>query len=190
MRTLTFILTSAALLLAGFGCGPGEADLHRYREIGASPSVAAPTAPEAPPALQWTTPDGWTEQPGGGLRLAAFTVKRDGREGLCTLIALGDAAGSLTENVQRWLGQVGVEPPPAELSAFVGDLPPLVAEGGRQGVWIDLGRFTAHLGPEAPSILAAVFEQPRQTLFLKLTGPRALLAAEEDAFSALCRSLR
>ncbi|QDT16004.1 hypothetical protein [Alienimonas californiensis] len=55
----------------------------------------------------WTTPEGWTEQPGSGMR-AATLLTPDGTE--ATVIRLG-VSGDLDEridaDVERWRGQVG-----------------------------------------------------------------------------------
>ena len=61
----------------------------------------------------WETPEGWTEEPGEGMRKATFKVKGEGPTLECTVISLPDPNGDpgstdyLLANVNRWRGQLG-----------------------------------------------------------------------------------
>jgi hypothetical protein len=63
----------------------------------------------------WETPDGWTEEPGEGMRKATFKVTGDGPTLECTVISLPDPNGDPTStdytlaNINRWRGQLGME---------------------------------------------------------------------------------
>lgn len=64
--------------------------------------------------LAWKVPDGWTEQPGAGMRAATFRMGTGETKLECSVIALpaDDAASNeyLLANVNRWRGQLGLDP--------------------------------------------------------------------------------
>lgn len=200
MRSPVSILSGVfcAVLLAG--CGNREPKWHEYEEYYAEPPSRArsgmvPQATESKPAapagkLRWTAPEGWSEQPGASMRLVTFAMGSGTETGACTIIKLGGAAGGVEANIVRWMGQIGVEPPAdAELAAFIERQPKVKSEGGLDGVLVDL----TSLGDAAPgtvSMLAALFPLGDMTAFVKLTGPKSLLAGEKERFEKLCRSLR
>jgi hypothetical protein len=63
----------------------------------------------------WEAPDGWTEEPGEGMRKATFKVKGDGPTLECSVIGLPsreDNPASIDyalANINRWRGQLGME---------------------------------------------------------------------------------
>lgn len=176
-------MTNRCILLAivccAAGCGVREPTWRSYEEI----RIDEPTAAGA---LQWTTPSGWIEEPATGMRLAAFTVTRNGATGTCTLITLGGPAGGLEANVRRWMDQLGLDQPSDdELKAFLDRQERL----GAGVIVVDLTDLT-DTSDQAPSMLAAAVPVRDATLFVKFTGPRKLLTAEKDAFLELCRSVR
>jgi hypothetical protein len=65
----------------------------------------------AQPLITWTAPEGWEQQPGGQLSYASFRIA--GGEGLnLTVTPLDRAgqAGDLLANVNRWRGQLNLQP--------------------------------------------------------------------------------
>lgn len=60
----------------------------------------------------WKTPEGWSEQPGSGMRAATFRIGDAGKELECSVIALPaeDPASDeyLLPNINRWRGQLGL----------------------------------------------------------------------------------
>lgn len=158
---------------------------HRHEHQDAAP----PQQPAAPAALAWTCPDGWTESAGSGMRMATFVVESGDQTATCTLVRLSGAAGGLEANVRRWIGQLGLAmPDDAALAAFLGNQLRLESDGGFSGTVVDLsGLGTASDGS---SMLAALVDIRGATLFVKMTGPAALLAAQKEQFIALCQSLR
>ncbi len=153
--------------------------------------VSDRTAPGAPPvaaasaSVRWTTPEGWVEQPGNPMRIMTFVVGPSRAE--CTLTAFPGAVGGIEGNLARWAGQIQLSLPQEALARFARAPATFETEGGFACLVYDF----ADLAPEAdPSILAAILPLDDRTLFVKLTGPRAALADQKDAFTALCRSLR
>lgn len=194
---LPCLAASVLLLVSSTGCDPRSPAWRSYEEVTIeNPAhhqhddhAATAPRPSAPSTLAWTKPDGWNETPGSGMRMATFTVTSGGHSATCTLVRLSGAAGGLEANARRWIGQLGLAvPEDAALSAFLERQVRVESEGGYAGTVVDL----AELGraSDGSSMLAALIDLQGATLFVKLTGPADLLAAEKDRFIALCRSLR
>jgi hypothetical protein len=64
------------------------------------------------PPLSWTAPDGWKEQKGGMMALAAFRIDAEPQPLETTVTALGklDKGNSLLANINRWRGQLLLPP--------------------------------------------------------------------------------
>jgi hypothetical protein len=177
------------------GCGLREPEWRTYEET--RTSAGAPPRPSAPPqavsgsaSIRWTTPAGWTEQAASGMRLATFSVEREGHSATCTIVSLGGAAGGIEANVVRWLGQLGQpEPPREELESFIARQAHVHGPGGFHGTLVDLTEL-GEPSPEAPSMLAALLNAADATLFVKMTGPKKMLSEEKPSFTSLCESLR
>jgi hypothetical protein len=146
---------------------------------GAPPVAAIPTA------IRWTTPPGWVEKTGNPMRLMTFLVGDERAE--CTLAAFPGAVGGIEGNLARWASQINLSVAQDDLARFARNPETFKSEGGFACLIYDFSK----LAPDAdPSILAAILPLDDRTLFVKLTGSRALLADQKDAFAALCRSLR
>ena len=124
------------------------------------------------------------------MRLATFAVGRGSQTGLCTIIRMGAAAGDLEANTQRWLSQLGLgDPAPGELTAFLARQERVRTAGGWEATVIDFSGWGAPAA-DAPSMLAGLVAPGDFTLFIKLTGPAALIRSEHGALLELVRSLR
>jgi hypothetical protein len=162
------------------------------------PSGGSPMAPGAARAhFKWEAPEGWLEEKGkGGFRLATFTVKSGEQTATCTIIPLAGQAGGLKANVSRWLGQA---------ASNSGHTDPMMAEGDEEAVkkllkqqetfltkaqfpavMIDITPFTKNDGDN--SILATMITVSGSTVFVKMTGPKALLVKNKAKFKGLCQS--
>ena len=147
-----------------------------------------PPADSSP--LRWEAPEGWGEQAGSGMRMATFTVSSDAGSAETTIVSLGGNAGGLQSNIGRWLGQLGVEDPDeAKLTAFVSGMPTIETVEGKALSYGNLGSWTSGDGSQ-DSMRAGIISAHGRTVFIKMTGPEALLAAEDAEFQSLCRSIR
>ncbi len=157
---------------------------------GAAPFANAtpPAAPAAPAAeqremkyqseLQSTTPDGWTEEPGSAMRKASLRTP-GGAVLTGFAFPLTGAMGDRLENVNRWRGEIGLEPTTAEeLEAQTEEMKLL----GSDGAYFEMvGKTeTTH---------AAMVEREGQVWFFKLRGPVEEVANERDAFKKWLESL-
>ena len=202
--------TQAALLLGlAAGCSPSSSGWRSYTEIergapaparsapagmpggmGGGMGASAAAAPASGGDLAWTTPAGWKESRGGGMRLASFEMTSGGQAGLCTIIVLGGSAGGLEANIVRWIGQLGLPTPAdAELQAFLARQSTVPTADGRKLLVVDLAGLQPGATDETASMLGGVLEDAGQTIFLKLTGPLGLIKAQRENFLALGRSL-
>ncbi len=147
---------------------------------------AQPAATPATPSIHYIVPENWTEQPGDGMRTAAFTFEGDLGSGQVTLIVLPGQAGGPAANINRWRGQVGLEPLP-EQTAF--ESATQITVDGQPGLLVDLTGAEISDQP-AQRIVAAIVMHGGSTLFVKMTGPAELLEVETEALNQLLESLR
>ena len=56
-------------------------------------------------AFEADLPDGWTEKPASGMRMASYTIEGTSIDFYLISLSMGD----VTSNVNRWRGQVGLE---------------------------------------------------------------------------------
>lgn len=139
--------------------------------------------------FSWDTPQGWSrEQKTSGMRLAAFSIKSQDKESLCTIIPLKGAAGGIRANVMRWLGQINVnmEPGSEKLEKFLSAGEDFRTKGGFPAVMIDFTTITPR--PEDRSILATVITLQDSTIFIKMTGEKSHLVENKEKFKALSKS--
>lgn len=124
-------------------------------------------------AFAFDLPAGWTETPQpSGNRIMEFDA--GGAE--VTLTVLSGTAGGFAANVNRWRQQIGLEPEADPQAETI-----LLLKG--EGLYVKLD------GPEN-AIRAAVIMPGSFTMFFKMMGPTATVAAQTEAFEAWLASLR
>lgn len=144
--------------------------------------------------LVWDTPAGWKEAPAdassgmAGMRLINLAFGPNG-EGECYLSAMPGAAGGLEANVNRWRTQMGQ---PALTADELSKLP-VRKFLGRDATFVSFeGDFKGMGSTEAKTgyrLLGLVQAAPEFTLFVKMTGPKELVTANEAAFDQFCQSI-
>ncbi len=96
---------------------------------------------------QWTTPEGWSERRGGGIRFATFSISSDDEPLELTVISLpsgeGDPDDYVLSNINRWRGQLGLDDleNKADLLAAIErgeEVKRIELEGGLSATWVDL----------------------------------------------------
>ncbi len=190
MRTRTTILVAipAGALLAA--CSREDVTHVRVPKVPANaPAAAAATAEDmsAPPgargrALAWTLPEGWSQRAGGTMRFATLTPPVAGRVDASVVVLPGPAGGELA-NVNRWRGQIGLEP--LGEAALPGARTVLRTRAGPVAVY----DFTS--GGSPPNrLVAGLTVVAGNTWFVKITGEAAAVGAAREDFMKLLRSLR
>lgn len=199
-----WIFTLACTLSIGLlnGCsGPDEAvqiiekidtapaeELRRPPKLTTAERVGLSTMQtEAPqPAFSWTTPEGWVEQPGSAMRTANFSF---GENSECYFTLLGGDGGGLAANLNRWRGQMGLNPytdeeitalPKRPLFGTDGIL--TIMDGAYGGMGGDAGK------PDYRMVGLTLIAEG-QAFFVKMTGPRAEVEAQQAAFEKFCATL-
>jgi hypothetical protein len=153
------------------------------------PSAAASMAGDVPPAarpsgggLRWTLPAGWTESAGGAMRYASFKVPVKGTVDASVVVLPGPAGGELA-NVNRWRGQIGLEP--LDEAALAAARKTVATKAGPLKVY-----DFASGGTPRKRLIAGLTELSGNTWFVKLTGEADAVGAARNDFMKLLGSLR
>ncbi|HUG10811.1 MAG TPA: hypothetical protein VMM36_07345 [Opitutaceae bacterium] len=146
-----------------------------------SPSPAASQAGALP--IRWAAPDHWIAKELSQLRKASYDVHGTGGVADFSLISLSGTAGGLHENVNRWRGQIGLDPQDAAA------IDATVRHMDSAGLHFDVVEF-ASTGADAQRVIGALLPVAGETWFFKLTGPEAVVAAERESFIRFIRTVR
>ena len=171
------------------------------RALAATPPVKSP-----PPSsktvsirlLDWTAqiPTTWvSQQPASSMRLAQFRVpgKANSDDAELVVFYFGQGQGGSAEaNIARWESQfssaTGKPIKATTQHSKVNGMPVTTAEL--------TGSYARTLGMAPPGVpladqtlLAAILETPKGNLFFQLHGPKAIVAANRDAFLSMVREI-
>lgn len=140
--------------------------------------------------LKFVAPAGWEEQaPTSAMRKAQFKV---GGEAEMVVFYFGKGGGGgVQANVDRWLGQFE-EPreqldPKTESRELAGGKAKVTTVAAT-GTFLSGPPFGKKVPKEGYSMRAAILEFDAGPLFLKLTGPEAVVSAQSAAFDAMVAS--
>jgi hypothetical protein len=138
----------------------------------------------------WTTPVGWTEGTVSKMRLIDFRFGPNG-EGECYLTALPQDGGGAAANLNRWRGQLGQSP----LGQSEIDALPKKTLLGAEGIFLTVDGDFKGMGDAADAkkdyrLLGVLLPNDQLTIFVKLTGPKALVEANAAGFESFCASLK
>jgi hypothetical protein len=142
--------------------------------------VAASSAAD----LSWQAPGDWRPKPASSMRKGSYTVSGGGGDADLSITAFPGDVGGLAANVNRWRGQVGLQPVD---DADVGALTQAIDANGLHFTVVDFA------GPDAPGqqrILSALVSWQGATWFFKMTGPSAMVEDEKPAFLGFLGSVR
>ena len=154
-----------------------------------SPAAPGGMAPAATTAI--ATPSNWEPQPLSQMRQASFLVKgQDGAVADISFVALGQSAGNVLENVNRWLSQLG-QPPIAEDK--LGQVAQRLSTSVGEVTIVDLAGLPKDADPAKDGrIIAAMTTTGGSTLFFKIRGNSELTEAQKADFikwvAAVCNS--
>ena len=125
----------------------------------------------------------------GQMRLIDMSFGPAG-EGECYVSAMPGAAGGIVANINRWRGQVGQ---PSLTEEEIDKLPRKMFLGAPAHFVSADGDFK-NVGEETPRsgyrLLGLIHQAPDLTLFVKMTGPQALVEQNTAAFEAFCQSVQ
>lgn len=204
-----WLLLLTPLLLPGIGCRKEQVKVYRLSDnqdsapqqnaMASTGSTDAPaSAPSqmpsgvvasdvqnAPPVI-WTTPAGWTQVPPSEMRVGSFKVAgANGKQADVSIVPLPGMAGGDFPNVNRWRGQVGLQPAPDDQLQSLAES---VDAGGQPAQLYDVAGANPASG-ETNRILAAIQHRNGTTWFFKMTGDADLVEQQKQTFVAFLHSL-
>jgi len=188
---------AALMLFATTGCGRDDVKVYHVatNDTAVAPPAGAPMAmpggmamPDSGshPKLKYTLPDGWKEKAATQMRVASFEISENGKTADVSVIPLGAMSGGDAANVNRWRGQVGLQPV-AET-----DLPKSAEKVEIAGQPADLYDIagTSSAGGDAQRILGAILHGDEAVWYFKVTGDGALVENNKAAFIAFLKSVQ
>lgn len=168
----------------------GDADAARraaHAAAGIEEPAGGAAQASAPSAVTYEAPSDWER---GQLvvsrsafavpREAAFIVNEDSRSAEITITALGAAAGDVLPNVNRWRGQIGLEPVTKEQ---------LAAETKKVDMNGVEGEYFRLIGAEQ-AILGVIATHGGKAWFVKLQGDHDLAVKLQEQFETFVRSIK
>ena len=133
--------------------------------------------------FSWEKPDTWIPSQGSSMRIASFDVPFSTGMGDLSVMELGGDGGGLVANVNRWRGQIGLEP--LEKNEIMAQ-----AQRGEN----ELGPYQIfQLTNDSSSdgaILAAIISMNNSTLYIKLTASNDGIKELEIDFKNFCSSIK
>lgn len=137
--------------------------------VATTPAVEAPTGNSI-----WEVPSGWQAADAGPMLFAKFSIAANGAKADVNISQLLRDGGGMLANVNRWRGQLGLNPfDETELAKNT------YASGSASVV--DFSGTNAKTGQPA-RLVAAVVPHGGQTWFYKLMGDDAIVAAQKEIF--------
>ena len=204
------------LLIAFSACERANHEPHRYIEITIAPEETA--AEEGLPAwhpkvggmseamkdpqlaqmmqesvaaiaLTWTTPQGWREEKGSGMRLVTFkTQDADSIE--CSVVSLSGMAGGLQANLKRWMGQIGLDVESKIFAEFIQNPLTLKLQNGRVASLFDFTTLQTSSDGKTASMMAVMVAADETTIFVKMTGSQNAVLKNRTRLISLVQSLQ
>lgn len=165
-----------------------ESDETRFRYSPRGAAEPAPATGESrASSLTWKTPDGWKELPATSMREPNLRFGEND-EGECYVTRLSGGGGGMTQNVNRWRGQVGAENLTDE---EVAELPKKTLFGQPATLVSVDGKFSGmgSASKENYRLHGLILELGGAMVTVKMTGPKELVAENEAKFDAFCASL-
>lgn len=142
--------------------------------------------------LTWTIPEGWTESSKPdpmGMRLLDLRFGPN-QEGECYISLMPGSAGGLEANVNRWRTQMGQTAYTAEEIAKLPKKPFFNRDATYVAFDGDFKGFGAESARTGYRMLGLIHSAEQATIFVKLTGPKALVDQNAAAFDAFCESIK
>lgn len=170
------------------------------------PIVAVATAISTTAAAQTTVslldyrtavPSSWTARaPSSSSRLAEYVVPAAGSEGPAEIVVYffgKSMGGNVQANLTRWKGQFSTtdgSPVPETITRDTTGIFPITFAEYRGTYRRGIGAGSADSVRTGQTLVAAIAETPRGTMFIQLFGPSARVAAERDTFMKFVRGLK
>jgi len=143
-------------------------------------------------AVKWSMPARWKAGPPKQMRAATYLIPAaagDSEDAECAVFM--NIGGGVQANIDRWAGQFEkTDGPPVQKRETINGL--LVTTVDVSGTFKGGGAMMGQSsGPKASyRLLGAIAEAPEGEVFFKLTGPAKTVAAAQNDFQAMLKSLK
>ena len=145
--------------------------------------IAAEVQPNVEFSVTWEKPESWIQVDGHSMRLASFNTPFSEGSGDVSVTTFGGSSGGITLNVNRWLGQIGLESmSDSGIDAISAKKTGFLGEFSYFKLLNDKDQTTA--------ILASIFQLKDRTVFVKLSSSAIGVNEIENDFLKFCNSLR
>ncbi|HVU08294.1 MAG TPA: hypothetical protein VHG89_07105 [Verrucomicrobiae bacterium] len=132
----------------------------------------------------WTIPPDWKSvAPSSSILLAQFLIETNGAQAEVNAAEFPGDAGGLAANVNRWRGQLGLQPIAEILTS------PLSSTDASGARVVDFTGTDSKTGKPA-RLVGAIVPQNSQTWFYKLMGNPQIVAQQKDAFLKFIQSAK
>jgi hypothetical protein len=149
-----------------------------------APMMSAESAPANKPS--WTVPAGWQEVPAAQFLLAEYSITgANGAKAEVNVAQLSGNGGGVLPNVNRWRGQIGLDP--VDEIGLIKVTTKMAVAGG-QATLVDM--TGKDMSGEAMRLVAAIVPMGGQTWFYKLMGDEKVVADQKDAFTKFVQTAR
>jgi len=142
--------------------------------------------------VKWTAPTRWEAKPASGMRAATYLIPAangDNEGAECAVFE--NLGGGVQDNISRWVGQFEkTDQPPVQRQETINSLSVTTVDvsgtfkGGGPMMGSSSGTKTGY------RLLGAIAEGPEGDVFFKLTGPAKTIAAAQDEFKAMLKSIK
>ena len=137
------------------------------------------------PDLHYSAPQGWEEVPSSSsMRLVTYKIGNSE----CYVSTLGGTGGGVAGNVNMWRASMGQgEASADELAALE-----TIDIAGGKATYVEIsGDYQGKSGESGENqlFLGAILSQPSHSIFVKMVGPQAEVAAQKANFRAFCSSI-
>ncbi len=185
--TVTLKMTGPAAKVA--------AEKTRYLDFCASLRIAGQeeTAPQEPSSggggageLTYAMPDGWSDAGAKSMRLINLLATPNTQ---CYLIMLNGEAGGLVGNMNRWLGEVGMD----EIDEAGANALPTIKMLGRDSPMLEASGNYQGMGGEGAedqTVLGVCWIDREASMFVKMVGPTSEVADQKANFISFVTSLQ
>jgi hypothetical protein len=193
------ILSLSIVALVCCGCSKNSASVGPSRTTGQTSNSAVPRSPAVAGDLRYKVPEGWTaEKPTSDMRVAQYKLPKaagDGEDALLVVYYFGQGqGGSAQANIDRWLNQM--KQPDGHPSKERAKLETLTVNGLQVNTVDVTGNYSGGMSPDsAPAdsksiyrLRAAVFDTPKGSYFVKLTGPEKTVSHWDQAYNDYIKS--
>jgi len=173
-------------ILPGANMNP-SADPHAGLDMSAMGGLIA--QPTSQNLLAWVSPEGWKEEAGTHMRMATFHLIADPQAIDCSIIGLAGPAGGPEANLNRWMGQLGIQASDDNLKRLIISTQDIKTKDGLEAKVFDFTNIQAQGNPSDKSMIAAMIDVDQMTVFVKMTGSIESVKQNKDNFLKLLGSI-